>query len=253
MIRLVLIIIFALPTLLVSQGFDWQVSSRHPYEITNKYIGAVGSLSYGYHTGNFPFLERDIVCCNYEEGDGFGVQFGLAGEYWYEHDLAFTASLLYSNINANFRTETFVVKKTNPDLPGFNWTTAYESDISLGYITIDMAVKKRIYNKLNLRAGVDINFNINSSETHRNIVVSPNNIPFSDGTFEKELTNGRIGELSSFVLGVSIGASYDIDLGIERYGEISAITNYTVNSYVEDNSWQNLQAKLMLKAYLGLR
>lgn len=253
MIRTILIFIFALPTLLLSQGFDWQVSSRRPYEITKKYIGAVGSLSYGYHTGSFPFLERDIVCCNYDEGDGLGVQFGLAGEFWYEHDLAFTASVLYSRISSNFRTETSVVKKTNPDLPGFNWTTAYESDISLGFITLDMAVKKRIYDKLSLKAGVDINFNINSSETHRNIVVSPANIPFSDGTFEKELSSGRIGELSNFALGVSIGASYDIDLGIERYGEVSLLTNYTVNSYVAINNWQNLQTKLMIKAYLGVR
>lgn len=253
MIRLIIIFIFALPTFALSQGFDWQVSSRLPYDITNKYIGAVGSLSYGYHTGSFPFLENDIVCCNYDKGDGLGVQFGLAGEYWYEHNLAFTASVLYSQVSANFRTETSVIKKTNPDLPGFNWTTAYISDISLGFITLDMAVKRRVYDKLSLRAGVDINFNINSSELHKNIVVSPNNIPFSDGTFEKELSNGRIGELSNFVLGVSIGASYDINLGIERYGEISAISNYTVNSYVSNNNWQNLQTKLMIKAYLGIR
>ncbi len=253
MIRIILIFIFAFPSLILSQGFDWQVSSRHPYNITDKYIGVASSVSYGYHTGNFPFLEKDIVCCNYDVGDGLGVQFGLAGEYWYDHDLAFTASLLYSQVNSNFRAETSVIKKTDPDLPGFNWTTAYESDISLGFITLDMAVKKRIYDKLSLRAGMDFNFNINSSETHRNLVVSPNNIPFSDGTFEKELTNGRIGELSSFVLGVSIGASYDVDLGIERYGEISAISSYTVNSYISNNSWQNLQTKLMIKAYLGVR
>ncbi|PKL78077.1 MAG: hypothetical protein CVV25_12790 [Ignavibacteriae bacterium HGW-Ignavibacteriae-4] len=253
MIRLILIFFFVLPSFVLSQGFDWQVSSRQPYDITNKYIGAVGSLSYGYHTGSFPFLEKDIVCCNYDKGDGLGVQFGLAGEYWYEHDLAFTASVLYSQVSANFRTETSVIKKTNPDLPGFNWTTAYESDITLGFITLDMAVKKRIYNKLSLRAGVDINFNINSSEAHKNTVVSPKNVPFSDGTFEKELSNGRIGDLSSFVLGVNIGASYDINLGIEKYGEISAISNYTVNSYVSNNSWQNLQTKLMIKAYFGVR
>lgn len=253
MIRLILIFVFVLPSFVLSQGFDWQVSSRQPYDITNKYIGAVGSLSYGYHTGSFPFLEKDIVCCNYDKGDGLGVQFGLAGEYWYEHDLAFTASVLYSQVSANFRTETSVIKKTNPDLPGFNWTTAYESDIALGFITLDMAVKKRIYNKLSLRAGVDINFNINSSEAHKNTVVSPKNVPFSDGTFEKELSNGRIGDLSSFVLGVNIGASYDINLGIEKYGEISAISNYTVNSYVSNNSWQNLQTKLMIKAYFGVR
>ena len=253
MIRLILIFVFVLPSFVLSQGFDWQVSSRQPYDITNKYIGTVGSLSYGYHTGSFPFLEKDIVCCNYDKGDGLGVQFGLAGEYWYEHDLAFTASVLYSQVSANFRTETSVIKKTNPDLPGFNWTTAYESDNTLGFITLDMAVKKRIYNKLSLRAGVDINFNINSSEAHKNTVVSPKNVPFSDGTFEKELSNGRIGDLSSFVLGVNIGASYDINLGIEKYGEISAISNYTVNSYVSNNSWQNLQTKLMIKAYFGVR
>lgn len=253
MIRIILIFIFALPSFLLSQGFDWQVSSRHPYDITSKYIGAVGSLSYGYHTGKFPFLEKDIVCCNYETGDGLGMQFGLTGEYWYEHDLAFTTSVLYSKVSANFRAETSVIKKTNPDLPGFNWTTAYESDISLGFITLDMAVKKRIYDKLSLRAGVDINFNINSSESHRNLVVSPKNIPFSDGTFEKALPDGKIGELSNFVLGLSIGASYDINMGIERYGEISAISNYTVNSYLANNTWQNLQTKIMLKAYLGIR
>lgn len=251
--RLILISIFLFPSFLLSQGFDWQVSSRHPYEITDKYIGAVGSLSYGYHTGNFPFLESDIVCCNYEEGDGLGVQFGLAGEFWYEHDLAFSASVLYSRVNSNFITETSVVKKTDPDLPGFNWTTAYESDISLGFISLDMAVKKRIYDKLNLKAGIDLNFNISTSESHKNLVVSPKNIPFSDGTFEKELANGRIGEVSKFILGVSIGASYDIDFGIERYGEISFLTNYTTNSYVTNNNWQNLQTKIVLKAYLGIR
>lgn len=253
MTKLILIVFMVIPVSLFSQGFDWQVSSRHPYNITNNYLGAVGGISYGYHSGNFPFLEGDITCCNYEKGDGLGIQLGITGEYWYEYDLAFSASLLYSQINSNFRTETSVIKKTNPDLPGFNWTTAYESDISLGYITLDMAVKKRIYDKLSLRAGVDINFNINSTESHRNLVVSPRNIPFSDGTFEKPLTAGRIGELSDFVLGVSIGTSYDFDLGIERYGELNLISDYTVNSYVANNSWQNLQTKLLIKVFLGIR
>jgi hypothetical protein len=247
------IIIFLLPIVTYSQGFDWQVSSRSPYEITNTYIGAVSSFSYSYHTGNFPFLEEDVICCTYEDGIGTDFQLGVTSEYWHQPDMAFTVGLLYSNVSTNFYTETTVTKKTNPDLPGFDWTTAYESDISLSYITLDLGVKNRIYSKLNLKAGVDLNFNIGSSESHLNSVVTPSNIPFSDGSFEKELINGRIKELSPIVLGISIGGSYDIDLGIERYGEISILTRYTVNSLISDDSWRNVQAKLMLKAFIGVK
>lgn len=236
-----------------SQGFDWQVSSRTPYQVTDIYIGAVASYSFAYHSGNFPFLEEDVICCTYESGIGSDFQLGVTSEYWHEPDMAFSVSLLYSDVSSNFYTETTVIKKTNPGLPGFDWTTAYESDISLSYITLDLGVKNRVYEKLNLKAGVDLNINIGSSESHNNSVVTPSNIPFTDGTFEKELSDGRIKELSAMVLGVSIGASYDVNLGIERYGEMSFLTRYTVNSLLAENSWRNIQAKLMIKAFLGIR
>lgn len=251
--KAILIIILILPLASFSQGFDWQLTSRHPYEITNKYIGAVAGLSFGKQIGNFPFLERDIVCCNYQGGTGLGVQFGLGGEFWYQYDLAFSGSLTYSVINAKFSTETTVIRKTSPDLPGFNWTTAYNSNISLSYVTLDLAIKKRIYNKLNLKAGLDFNINIRSTESHENVVVEPQNVPFADGTFVKELSNGRIGKLTPFVVGINLGMSYDINLGIERYGELSALGGYSLNSYLVDNSWHNLQAKLILKAFMGIR
>lgn len=241
------------PLSLFSQGFDWQVSSRTPYQITDKYIGLVGGLSYNYQDGDFPFLEKDIVCCNYKYGDGLGVEFGLAGEFWYEHNLAFSASMTYTIVNANFRTETTVPKKTSPDLPAFNWTTAYESAITLNYINLELGVKKRIYDKLNLKAGLDIYYHIKTTESHKNVVVAPSNVPFSDGEFEKTLSNGRVGHLSTSVFGANLGISYDINLGVERYGEISALGGYTINSVLQDGDWFNLQAKLIIKAYLGLR
>ena len=250
---LIKIILFLLPAIIYSQGFDWQYSSRSPYEITDLYIGGVASFAYSYSTGNFPFLEEDVICCTYEDGIGTDFQLGITSEYWHEPEMAFSVSLLYSNVSSNFYTETTVIKKTNPGLPGFDWTTAYESDISLNYITLDMGVKNRIYKKFNLKAGVDLNFNIGSSETHINSVVTPSNIPFSDGSFEKELSDGRIKDLSPIVLGVSLGGSYDLDLGIERYGEVSFLTRYTVNSLLSDNSWRSIQAKLMLRAFLGIR
>jgi len=250
---IITILLFVSSSVVFSQGFDWQVSSRTPYQITDTYIGAVASYSLAYHSGNFPFLEEDVICCTYESGIGSDFQLGITSEYWHEPDMAFSAGLLYSIVNSNFYTETTVIKKTNPGLPGFDWTTAYESDISLSYVTLDFGVKNRIYEKLNLKAGVDLNFNIGSSETHKNSVVTPSNIPFSDGTFEKELSDGRIKELSAMVLGVSIGASYDINLGIERYGEMSFLTRYTVNSLLAENSWRNIQAKLVLKAFLGIK
>lgn len=253
MIKHIIIILILSASGLLSQGFDWQLSSRKPFDITNKYIGVTGSIAYGSHSGDFPFLENDVVCCNYESGSGTGVQIGLAGEYWYQNNIAFSSALLYTRIASKFSTETSVIKKTNPDLPGFNWVTAYESDISLDYITLDLAVKQRIYDKLNLKAGIDFNYNIGSSELHKNIVVEPANIPFSDGTFEKVLTNGRIGDLSKMVLGVSLGLSYDINLGIEKYGEISILSNYSVNSYISNYPWYNLQAKLSARAFLGVK
>lgn len=253
MIKYILIFITVISTNIFSQGFDWQISSRSPYEITDIYIGAAASIGYGSHTGNFPFLERDIVCCNYESGTGTGVQFGLASEYWYQNDLAFSVGLLYTKISSQFSAETTVKKRPNPNLPEFNWITAYESDISLDYVTFDLAVKKRIYDKINLKAGVDLNFNLSSSELHKNVVVEPANIPFSDGTFEKVLSNGRIGNINPFLLGVNLGLSYDINLGVERYGEIAVLSNYTINSYIANNPWHNLQVKLSARAFLGIR
>lgn len=253
MTKYILIFIAVISTNLFSQGFDWQVSTRSPYNITDLYIGATASIGYGYHSGDFPFLEKDIVCCNYESGTGTGVQFGLAGEFWYKNDLAFSVGLLYTRVSSQFSTETTVKKKINPDLPEFNWITAYESDINLDYISLDFAVKKRIYDKLNIKAGVDLNFNFSSSETHKNLVIEPANIPFSDGTFEKVLSNGRIGDINTILLGLSLGLSYDVNLGVERYGEIAILSNYTVNSYIANNSWDNLQVKLKASAFLGIR
>jgi len=84
-----------------SQGFDWQYSSRLPFEPPNSFIGLDALGSYHIINGDFRICDNNIPCDTFSLGGGMAVSAGIKLEYWYSADIAFFSKLglQYSKVN----------------------------------------------------------------------------------------------------------------------------------------------------------
>ena len=96
-----IILLFSLSNL-KSQGFDWQYSVRLPQETPKLFLGLEGAFLRNSSTGEFPFVENRFTCCEFESGTGWGINLGLASEYWFRDLEALRIGLSYASFSGNF-------------------------------------------------------------------------------------------------------------------------------------------------------
>lgn len=237
-----------------AQGFDWQKSTRLPYEITKQYIGLNIGLTNDFHIGSFPFLENSVQCCEYESGNGNSLLIGIAGEYWYKSDLVFSPSLNISYNTSSFNVQKTLPRRIDPDLPPVQWTTEYESNIDFLMINLDLLVRKRMISEfLSLEGGISLNYILSESSEHFNRVISPEELTFENGETEILIQDATLPELNSIIPDIKLGLGYDFDLGIENYLHISFITSVNPISFTDDYQWRRYNLGITAKYLFGFR
>lgn len=237
-----------------AQGFDWQKTTRVPYEISKSYIGLNAAINADFHTGSFPFLENSLQCCEYESGAGNNFSIGLSGEYWYKSDFVFSPSLNINFLNSSFNSQNTIPRRIDPDLPPIQWTTEYESNINFTFINLDLLVRKRMLAEfLSLEGGISLNYLISESSEHINRVISPEELTFENGESEIVIENAELPELNSIIPDLKLGVGYDFDLGIENYLHLSILTTFNPTSFTSEYSWRRYSIGINAKYLFGIR
>lgn len=239
MSKLLFILIFVSSINLFSQGFDWQISPRYPIEIPNQFYGIGFDYSLASHSGNFNLVENQIPCCTFQEGSGTRYGTSLFYENWLNGTSSYNLSISYNYLKSNFE-----IKSVVPTREG-DFITRYDFDSKIHFVGIGGFFKKRIpkYN-VNLSGGFNLLLNISDSQTHTELGIS-NNVPFR----ERNLSNGTINESNVLIIEPFVQFGTDLDLGIGMYASPNLRLGYTLNSYIQDDSWRSFTIGVNLRIY----
>jgi len=230
-----------------SQSFDWEVDNRLPFNIPKTYIA--GGLSYGLsnHNGNININHQLINNAQFKLGEGNNFNIYLEAEHWYKEDLTFNIIASYSTMSDFF--------STNESYPIFNGSILNlknNYEINNKYLSIHLASKYRIYDKLNLALSLAYNLEINSNHKFQQNVISPNWYTFRNGekssvVFDEENFN------SNNLIIISFNISYDIQLNYPTY--ISPFISFSnnLNNTINNSDINTYLINFGLKYYFGIK
>ncbi len=237
--KLLLYILLCFPKIALSQGFEWQYNPRMPSTYPVIFAGISGEYSLLFHSGDFNFLENDIPCCRFGNGDGAGNSVGLLLEYWYEGDMSLQLGLAVNRSAGNFSVN------SSDTTRGGNMVTAYDFESLINYLSVNPGVKVRLFDsKFFIATDLRILLKFDSDGQHSERRVSEN-VPFTYRT----ISNGKIPDLSALLLipGLRFGIDIPIARGIYLSPYISAA--YTITNIIAEDKWKyiniNFGASLM--------
>lgn len=237
--KLFIILLFLSNINLFSQGFDWQISPRFPIEIPNQFFGIGFDYSIASHFGNFNLVENQIPCCTFQEGNGTRYGASLYYENWLNGTSSYNFSISYNYLKSNFEIQSVV-----PTREG-DFVTRYDFDSKIHFIGFGGLFKKRFPKyKINFSGGLNFLINISNSQNHMEFGIS-NNVPFR----ERNLSSGTINGSNLILIEPIIQAGTDLDLGIGMYASPNLKLGYTLNSYIQDDSWRSFTVGLNLRIY----
>ncbi len=245
---IILIILFSKQFELNAQNFDWQNSARMPFETPKYFIGLGGEYSSYLHKGSFEFIEKNTPCCGYESGNGNGFNFGINALYFVEDDLSLIAGLQFKNEKGIFQTLT-----SYPKSPNINITTQFQYTGVLNYISLESGLKQYILlDNFSISAGINFDILISDNSEHIEKIISPNNIPFNDGTYERNISLGKIDNLRTFLISPKISLGYDINLGIGTFANLNSFVNIPIFSNLNKENWKAWNFGFGIKIYKGI-
>ncbi len=239
MSKIIIIIVFLLSANLFSQGFDWQISPRFPIEMPNQFYGAGIDYMYADQFGNFNLIENQISCCQFTNGNGKKYALYLFYENWINGLSSFNISLSY-----NYLSSLFDLQSTLPIRDG-DFTTKYKFSSQMQFIGLGAFYKRRVPNTLlNFSGGINFLINIYNKQNHTEYAIS-NNVPFK----ERNLSNGSINSANTLLLEPFLQFGTDLDLGIGMYASPNIRISYSLNSYIQYESWHSFMIGLNLRIY----
>lgn len=242
-------IIFLLAYPILSQGFNWQYSSRLPYKSPVLFGGVNASWAYSASNGNFPFVEDRFTCCEFELGSGYALKFGINAEYWFEPLQSINLKMNYYSLNSDFsKVREFPVILHGAE--SFMEQYQYDYSTSMNYVNLSAAYRYK-FNHTQLSAIARANFSYLFSEDNSSI---ESRIGPADKvtTYTRTISEGRIKSLRDFYLAPEIALAYDINAGKGQYFTLELFTEIPIFSMTEDSEWYLWQFGLNIAIYRGL-
>jgi len=200
------------------QGFDWQLDARMPYYISDFYIGGIFDYSTQNSFGKIPLFEGEYSCCDFTAGNGSQINIGLWSEYWVLPESALIMGLSYASASDNISSQRTIERIINPDFPPVAWKTEYVAQGTTQFLNLEFGAKHR-FADLGLFLSLSSLFNIKISQeySYKERVISPEYLPFADGSFERQMIDGYLPNSRVFNISPVLRAGWDIPLSPELY------------------------------------
>ena len=250
--KILFIMIFLLPVVSLSQGFDWQYSSRLPSKYPYLFIGGIAETNYLIHYGYIDLTEGYSKCCTFENGNGIGNGFGIASEYW-KGIWAIYGTLTFSSFPGNFTADGITLKRKLND--GTVYDVKYQNDFksSLSYVFFELGAKYRIFQShMHVGGGLKLGFLTNNKAEHIERIVSPAEERFADGTQSQILSDGKISDLRSYVITPRIRIGYDLTFGTGLYASPTFSIGLPILNIAKNAQWQTWSFTLGISVYKDL-
>lgn len=212
---LLMILLFTIKS--YSQGFDWQISPRLPFEIPQYYLGATISFSKIHYNGSLLLTESFVNCAKFESGSGRSYSFGFSAEYWFTAFVPFFIELKYLSANGLMKAmaDSFpILVKQIPKIV----KVQNEMSFSYSYIVLTIGGKLRLL-ETNFFIGANLDFAVKTHSKYDVFeqVLSPAEYHFVDFSQRRKLFNGLISDLSFFAISPKLTFGYNATLGVGIY------------------------------------
>lgn len=247
-IKFIILFIIFIYCDLFSQGFNWQYSSRLPFESPKFFIGVAGSYSNANSSGEFPFVEDRFTCCEFNEGSGYSIELGIGSEYWIKPNTAIRGNINYSPFVSDFSSIKEYPVILNGDLI-YNEQFEYIFETAQHLININLGYKYKFISHFSLIGSINIDYlfyeNNNSSESRIGPVdrVQP---------YTRFIPEGTIKGIRNLYLAPEIAFAYDLELGKGIYSTIEITAELPLMSYSSAAEWQLWQIGIGAAIYRGI-
>jgi hypothetical protein len=232
----------------LSQGFDWQYSTRMPSANPNFFIGPITSLSADMHAGSLNFSENLIPCCRFKEGSGYTAEVGILSEIWMNNgNYALNLALSFSRMKSEF--------EANPDPVYYRDDTLYTKLLftnTINYFDIDAFYKKRMFQEHFYYAlGAKLRFVASNNFEHKEKTIGDG--VFNNGMNERKINSGEMSELSFINIYPTLKIGYDLNLGLGLYASPFIDFSFSLLNQSKEDAWKNYNFRIgvsVLKGFL---
>ncbi len=203
-------------------------------------VGIFGSYNYNMHETAFSQLPNVPNCCpEFSSGTGNGFSIGLFYEIPLFDDLSGQIRTAFNSLNGNLSQieNEFIIY--NDELETADIEHILNTEIS----TISLALYGRylIFDKLSIIGGITSAIPVITKYSQKEVLVKPANYGvFENGTRTRNSSEGDIEGVSSFLLFVDFGISYDIPLNLKRSFYLSPEILYSLclTDILEEEKWK---------------
>ncbi len=180
-------------------------------------VSAGVSLSTNVYLSNFNTLPNFNQCsANYRSALGFAPDYFIEAIHINQFELlgkknSFAFKLSYSDISANYFIEDFVgYYIRDNDFERTITEHQLKNDIKIFFIEPALMVSPLSDYPISLRMGLHIGFAVKNDFTYQEILKSPEEANFIDGTKIRNSVDAELPDFSQIIYGLNLGASYNI-------------------------------------------
>jgi len=230
-----------------AQGFDWQYSSRLPFETPKIFFGVDGGLDYNLHQGDFNFIEQYFKCCSFTDGNGIGYKIGLKIEYWASAEFAIFGSAGFNYIMGQFIEQ----YGPYPDGNGGTQLTEFEFNSKSNYINFEAGIKYRLFlSHFFVATTFSAAFMIDNTNEHLERTISKASLTWD----ERIITDGRVPDLKSFVFQPEFKLGYDLNMGLGAYSSVYIGVAFPIQNQLSEGDWRKWTLSAGVSVYpFGIR
>jgi len=239
----ILLFSFCLTVAGLSQGFDWQYSSRLPFNYPYLFAGLTGSVDMLQHNASLDLSEDNGDCCNFSSGTGIGTRIGLNSEYWLDGLWSANGNLTYLTQRGNFSADGYSLPFSVFDGQGRvigHDTVSFVNDMSsvINYVTIEFGAKRRLFGShLFAGASIEAGYQISNTVSQTERVVSPSYYKYNDGSQSRSLGAYEMSELSKFLFIPKLIVGYDLPIGLGLYTSPCVKIGLPLQNTAQTGNW----------------
>lgn len=200
--------------------------------------GPYSGVTYSLHSGRFVTTERNIVCCEFNEGKGIGPAAGVRMSLSIDEAFFIEPSIAFEARGGSF-------ESTPEQLPIFGRNNEVETmtfqstlDVSLSTINISALAGYRLGTSgVYVAAGPSASFVLSQHYLKSERIVGPNGVRYLDGSTEKTLYDGAMALVRStlFAARAGVGARLSIADGIALNPEV--LYSYPLGAASLSDEW----------------
>jgi len=209
-------------------------------------IGAYGVGQFNLHNSNFEELPG-YPCCSpiYESGSGFGLGFGILGEYRISKTFSLGLTVGYSDLSAVLQQEemdTF----DNSEGTKSDGLIEHTLDADIQAISTSLRVLLELDNSIDVFAGGGIslinNFQIEQYET----LIRPTDVTFENDRIVRNESQGKVDGSKSMLPFITAGVRLNLPLTNNSSWELSPMGEFTyyIGNLVDNIDWSLNQLKV---------